>query len=227
MKRAGSKRSANERIPASLIGNRNATKEKRQIVMGWLHRDSYDKPYMQIRMKRGGGSRKLHVSKDATKKELADQGTALFFENGQSLLGPLSDMEVNVDDFRMNTLDSSSTVKELYDKLKLPLLRFYLATTSLTSSQATQDDVGQNKKQRRGNTKESTITSSTSFTTSTPNSYDLSEEVAHLSPISSSIDDDFLPQGLQPFYYQDTVREVSFGPPEQLFSSEDANEVKL
>lgn len=64
------------------FGNKNAEKERRRIELGWIHKCGSKS--VQIRSKKGGGTRKLTQSKDVTKKDLLDMGKMLFFPNGQS-----------------------------------------------------------------------------------------------------------------------------------------------
>lgn len=63
--------------------------------MGWIHKCGSKS--IQIRSKKGGGTRKLTLSKDATtRKDLLDMGKMLFFLNGESSKGSQNDFEFEV-----------------------------------------------------------------------------------------------------------------------------------
>lgn len=107
---------------------KNATKTMRKIEIGWMHYDDDTKDFKQVRTKRGGGTRKLEISKDAQKKDLMQEATGLFFPNGINKQGSLEYFELNLTNYQGVALDEVITVGQLYRETKLPLLRFYLTT---------------------------------------------------------------------------------------------------
>ena len=46
--------------------------------MGWIHLG------VQVRLRKGGGTRKINIKKDATKKDMIKEGIQLFFPHGES-----------------------------------------------------------------------------------------------------------------------------------------------
>nr|XP_033958257.1 uncharacterized protein LOC117460791 [Pseudochaenichthys georgianus] len=66
--------------------------------------------------------------KDSTKQDLIEKTVQLFFPDGKNAEGSLTDFDIDLTDFQRHSLEGSITVKELYEKTKLPLLRFYLTT---------------------------------------------------------------------------------------------------
>ena len=54
-------------------GKRVERKQSRRVEMGWIHNK------VQVRKRKGGGTRKLDVRKDADKTELIEIGKQLFF----------------------------------------------------------------------------------------------------------------------------------------------------
>ena len=107
---------------------KNAIKTIRKIEMGWMHYDNEKRVFKQVRAKRGGGTRKLNVSKDAQKRELIQDAARLFFPNERNSLGSLTDFELDLTNYQEVPLDEVTTVGKLYQETKLPLLRFYLTT---------------------------------------------------------------------------------------------------
>lgn len=65
-----------------------ALKIVRKIEIGWMHYDDENQAFKQVRAKRGGGTRKIDISKDAQKKDLIQEATGLFFPDGRNILGP-------------------------------------------------------------------------------------------------------------------------------------------
>lgn len=107
---------------------RNAVKTMRKIELGWMHYDAEKKTFKQVRVRGGGGTRKVNVSKDAQKRDLIEEATGLFFPDRRNSLGPLTDFELDLKDYQEVTVDNIVTVGQLYTDTKLNLLRFYLTT---------------------------------------------------------------------------------------------------
>ena len=108
------------------FGNKNAVKDKRQIELGWIHK-TYHRT-KQVRSKTGGGTRKIMLSKDSRKIQIMEEAKKLFFPDGESPKGPISEFECDIWDFSEREVKNDLTVAEMYDLTKMPLLRFYLAT---------------------------------------------------------------------------------------------------
>lgn len=105
---------------------KNAQKNVRKVEIGWMH--FHDGKFLQVRTKKGGGTRKISVSKDCKKDELIERALDLFFPNKKNAKGRISDFVVDITDFQEHSFDDQTTVGELYEQTKLPLLRFYLTT---------------------------------------------------------------------------------------------------
>ena len=115
-----------EKCAAKCTGN--AQKEKRNIEIGWLHGSSKDN-LCQVRKKRGGGTRKVAVSKSATRRELMDVALQYFFPDGESSqFGNLEYFVCGLTDFKHCDVGCNDTVGKLYETTGLPMLRFYLTT---------------------------------------------------------------------------------------------------
>ena len=80
----------------SLVGNRNAAKQKRRIELGWLHGDKGC--LKQVRTRTGSGTRHLTVSHDANKADLLQLGRDVFFPSGTSSKGLLSSFTEDIVD---------------------------------------------------------------------------------------------------------------------------------
>lgn len=122
----GSSKGKDMRESNRRFGNKNAEKERRRIELGWIHKCGSKS--VQIRSKKGGGTRKLTLSKDATKKDLLDMGKMLFFPNGQSSKGSQNDFEFDVWDYQDRSMDENSTVGQMYKDTNMSILRCYLAS---------------------------------------------------------------------------------------------------
>ena len=117
---------------------RNAQKSMRKVEIGWLN--SRDGKFFQVRTKKGGGTRKIDVSKDCRKNELIEKAVGLFFPAQRNSQGRITDFEVDMTDFQEHSLDEHITVGELYEQTKLPLLRFYLTTKMKDSARDSEPD---------------------------------------------------------------------------------------
>ncbi|XP_032427069.1 uncharacterized protein LOC116725248 isoform X1 [Xiphophorus hellerii] len=108
------------------VSIRNAQKTVRKVEIGWMN--SRDGELLQVRTKKGGGTRKIDVSKDCRKNDLIEKAVGLFFPSQRNSHGRITDFEVDMTDFQEHSLDEHITVGELYEQTKLPVLRFYLTT---------------------------------------------------------------------------------------------------
>ncbi|XP_047230699.1 uncharacterized protein LOC124873782 isoform X2 [Girardinichthys multiradiatus] len=108
------------------VSIRNAQKSIQKVEIGWLN--SRDGKFFQVRTKKGGGTRKIDVSKDCRKNELIEKTVGLFFPSQRNSQGRITDFEVDMTDFQEHSLDQHITVGELYEQTKLPVLQFYLTT---------------------------------------------------------------------------------------------------
>lgn len=112
-------------IKRSQSSQANATKSNRVIELGWLVRDSDSHEYKQLRSVRGGGARKISMSKDSRKSDILAEAKKLFLSKCKD--DYCSDL--NILDFARNVMDESTSIGEMYDITKMTSLRFYLATT--------------------------------------------------------------------------------------------------
>ncbi len=119
----------------SMIGNKNAYKDTRRIELGWIHNGK------QVRTKCGGGTRKLSVPKNAGYDDLIKLGKELFFPQGQSKKGPEVSFVFKIFDFQECEMPHDVTVGELYESVKLGILRFYLVSFDFEESEASSEDL--------------------------------------------------------------------------------------
>ena len=105
-----------------LDGNKNAAKATRKLELGWIHEGK------QVRKKNGGGTRNLEFPKTATKAQILEKCTELFFPNGSAKGLHFKDLAYEILDFKETPFPDDTTVGELYDELKMGILRFYLST---------------------------------------------------------------------------------------------------
>lgn len=118
--------------------SKNAQKSVQKIEVGWMH--VREGKFTQVRTKKGGGTRKICVSKDCRKKDLLEKAVTLFFPCEKSSEGNFTDFLVDVTDFKDQAIDDQITAGELYEQTKLPVLRFYLTTKKKIIPSDTQSD---------------------------------------------------------------------------------------
>ena len=112
-----------------LMGNKNALKAKRKIELGWQHNDG--KGYVEVRTKQGGGTRKFSVSKDAVKNDILEEAKARFFPDGLSTKGRIENFDLDIrKNYQGDLIEENVTVEEYYKLTGLPLLRFYMFSTT-------------------------------------------------------------------------------------------------
>ena len=68
---------------------------------------------------KGGGTRKLTMKKDATKRVLLEEGLSLFFPGGISSQCRPDDLSFDLWDYQDKSLDESKTIGEMFRETKL------------------------------------------------------------------------------------------------------------
>jgi len=99
---------------------------ERKVEIGWMHYDGQG--FVQMRAKKGGGTRKLSVPKDWKRKELIEEAIRLFFPDEKNSHGSVSEFELDLTNYQEVSLDHETTVGEMYNASKLTMMRFYLTT---------------------------------------------------------------------------------------------------
>ncbi|MGL4646395.1 MAG: hypothetical protein ACRCVL_04685, partial [Cetobacterium sp.] len=129
------KRKNGDNRSEKLSGNSNARKTERSYQMGLFEeiRDSF----VQIKEKRGGGTRHLKALKSATMAELLECGKKLFFPNGKNKLGDITEFDLKLRDFTEEELNSQTTLGEQYELRKVKMLRLYLSCKRIDTTPST------------------------------------------------------------------------------------------
>ena len=117
-----------------LEGNKNAAKSSRKLELGWIHEGR------QVRKKNGGGTRSVVFDKTTTKQDILIKCKTLFFPNGKVKSLELKDLTCKILDFKETEFPDDLTVGEIYDEVKMGILRFYLSTTVKESTEKEASD---------------------------------------------------------------------------------------
>ncbi|XP_057678137.1 uncharacterized protein LOC130907274 [Corythoichthys intestinalis] len=107
----------------------------RKIEIGWIHTEG--QLTKQIRTKQGGGTRKISIQSEEGYSEILKQGKSLFFPDGVSTKGPECNFVFDVWDFKHNPFPKDFSIEQVYELVKLPILRFYI--TTYPKSEPTED----------------------------------------------------------------------------------------
>ncbi len=118
--------------PDYLVGNKHALKRERTVEFGWLHKLP-DGTRKQVVKKKGGGTRKVTMDRDAKKDALLEKALELFFPAGKSPLGNLGEFAFDLTDFKEQPLDGALSVAKLSEDTGLYRTHFYLCTEKLAS----------------------------------------------------------------------------------------------
>ena len=88
------------------------TRKSIKLHLGWLHRSHSQSRYKQVRINDGGGVREFTCGddEDITVKYLKTKASQLFFPQGVSKYGELTEMELELGNFTQNSI---SALKDL------------------------------------------------------------------------------------------------------------------
>lgn len=113
----------------NLRGNKNAQKMKRKIELGWIHDSKH------VRSANGGGSRKVELHRESKKADILNEAKEIFFPNGKSKKNvSLSSVACKVLDFAQIEFDEYISLAEMYDTVKMGMLRFHLCARAESNS---------------------------------------------------------------------------------------------
>ncbi|CAH1154527.1 unnamed protein product [Phaedon cochleariae] len=110
------------------ISTESITKPTRIIEIGWLCMHDEENRYRQVRTLQGGGTRRVTIDKTSRCTDVLEMSKNLFFPEGVSTKGPITDFKVELVDYKSHKFDENLTVQEMYELSALGTLRFYLAT---------------------------------------------------------------------------------------------------
>ncbi|KAJ8317769.1 hypothetical protein KUTeg_004682 [Tegillarca granosa] len=112
-------------MPSKHKGNKSAEKKTRKIELSYFHQDIKTKTIKQVRKNSGGGTRSMEVIKTTTMQQLLEKAKQLYFTDGESCRGMLTDFNVKLSDVNFCDVKDDATVESYYDRQKMRLLRFY------------------------------------------------------------------------------------------------------
>jgi hypothetical protein len=83
-------------------------------------------PFKQVRSSQGGGTRHLAADRNTTVEEVHEIARNLFFPDGYSRQGFLTNFNTSKRDVSGVEILGTSTIHEQYQERKVKMLRFYL-----------------------------------------------------------------------------------------------------
>ncbi|CAC5424872.1 unnamed protein product [Mytilus coruscus] len=117
-----------------LLGNTNARKAVRKIEIGWFDYEYADNAYHQVKTPNGVGARDIFAPKSWLTNNILEHGKKLFFKNGKSKRGMVTDFDFEVRNFMGESIEKDCTVGDLYDETGSRQLRYYLYSKKRTTS---------------------------------------------------------------------------------------------
>lgn len=111
------------------IGNENSSKTNRTVEIGWMNYSLNTSSYKQVRSPKGGGTRVLKLVKTVTAAFVLEKAKSLFFPEGTSKLGSLSNFTYKLCDFNLCDIADEQTIDDIYAKFQMRTLRVYMCTT--------------------------------------------------------------------------------------------------
>lgn len=108
----------------------------KRVQLGWLHYSDKQKRYVAVRQNKGGGTRDISLSIDATADSIIETGKELFFPGGISSFGSIDMMEFTLANYKEETVSNvivggsvlPFTLQRYLNATKLPRARLYLAS---------------------------------------------------------------------------------------------------
>jgi len=105
------KQTANERV-----SKQSSRLQLKCVQMGWYNYDETKRKYVNVRSAKGGGSRKEKFPNECTAEDILEKMKELFFPNGVSALGNLSEFHTQIGSSKQDLLDSENFILQNYIK---------------------------------------------------------------------------------------------------------------
>lgn len=105
--------------------------QSKKVQLGWVHYDEKQRKYIGVRTPRGGGTRDVPFPFSASAKEIIEVGKELFYPNGNSCHGLISDMDFKItiiENLKIDGEEVPFTLGQYINATKLPKVRLYLAS---------------------------------------------------------------------------------------------------
>ena len=120
----------------------------KRVQLGWLHYNNKQNRYIAVRQNKGGGTRDIYLSPDATADNIIETGKELFFPNGISSFGKADMMEFALANYKEDVVSNvvvgdsvvPFTLQRYLNATKLPRARLYLASKMKQSESDDNDD---------------------------------------------------------------------------------------
>ena len=108
----------------------------KRVLLGWLHYSDKQKRYVAVRQNKGGGTRDISLSIDATADSIIEIGKELFFPGGVSSFGSIDAVQFTLANYKEDTVSNvvvggsilPFTLQRYLNATKLPRARLYLAS---------------------------------------------------------------------------------------------------
>ena len=113
------------------MGNSYAKKKTKRIELGWMNYSEDDGEFKQVRSAKGGGTRHVSIERHTKVGEIKTIAESLFFPEAKSKYFELKSLHSDMRDIRHRLIDEECTIEELYEEIKVKLLRLYLCTRKL------------------------------------------------------------------------------------------------
>ncbi|KAB0795092.1 hypothetical protein PPYR_11931 [Photinus pyralis] len=121
-------RSDNKGASSHVLEPKKHRKTTRAIELGFMAFNDTTKQLTQVRLNKGGGTRKVDVDRTSKNTDILEFAKKLFFPNNISkTFGPIENFTISLLDFCKSPVDTDLTVEEMYNETKVNKLRFYLS----------------------------------------------------------------------------------------------------
>ena len=129
-------------------GKPSEKKALKKIQLGWLHYDEKQKRFVAVRQTKGGETREINFTLDATADEIIEMGKTLFFPEGFCCFGDVEEMEFSLANYKQEIIHSvivdnkvvPFTLQRYMYSTKLPKVRLYLASKAEISAHEEKDE---------------------------------------------------------------------------------------
>ena len=119
----------------------------KKVQLGWLHYSEKQQRFVAVRQNKGGGTRDIALSINATADSIIETGKELFFPGGISSFGNIDTMEFTLANYKEDTVSNvviggsvlPFTLQRYLNATKLPKARLYLAS-KVKQSEEDDDD---------------------------------------------------------------------------------------
>ena len=126
----------------------SASSKTRKVHIGWMNYSDEQNSFIQVRAKKGGGTRVVDVPVSSNIDDIIRIGKELFFSDGKSFFGNIDEFHFGLSNFKCeelhkvgSRLSKEFTLEQYINKVKMKRVLLYITTKKIDTSDTEDEEL--------------------------------------------------------------------------------------